>query len=224
MKEFLIYFQFSIPSMLILPASSDSIKQAAAIIRSGGTVAHATETCYGLACDLRNLDAVKKLFAIKQRPLHQPVSGLFSSVDEAKKWVIWNDRAGELGKQYLPGPLTLILPIRSDAPSKLFPIPESVILSVVEGQKQTLGVRISSHPLAMSLAIACGFPISTTSANIHGQPNPYSVKDLLMQFGDKADQPDLILDSGILPQNPPSTVIDCTKGELQTARKGDIAI
>lgn len=211
-----LYLRHTSP-MKILPFAKESLAEAIRILQSGGVIAHATETCYGLACDLSNIDAVKKLFAIKQRPGHQPVSGLFPSIDEAKKWVIWNEKAEELAAQYLPGPLTVILPMRSDAPTLLIPNPNP-------NPNPSLGIRISSHPHAMQLATVAGFPISTTSANVHGKPNPYSAEDIAEQFKDQTFQPDLILDSGTLPQVPPSTVINLTTDEDKTLRSGTIKL
>lgn len=206
--------------MKIIHFSDEAVMEAVRVLGNGGVVAHATETCYGLACDLSNIKAVKKLFAIKARPESQPISALFTSVDEAKDYVEWNDRAEELALQYLPGPLTMILPMREDAPKVLFPVSQ---LSTPNSQLQTIGVRISSSLVAQSLVKAFGSPISTTSANLHGLPNPYSAEDIAQQFTEQEMQPDLILDSGTLPPTPPSTVIDLTKNE-QTHRKGSISI
>ncbi len=201
--------------MKILPFTKESFAEAVTVLQSGGVIAHATETCYGLACNLGNPLAVKKLFAIKQRPETQPVSGLFPSLERAKKWVVWNEKADELATQHLPGPLTLILPVRPDAPGAIFPSLHSYA---------TLGVRISSSPVAQALAEACNFPISTTSANVHGKPNPYSAEDIAAQFEGQEMQPDLVLDSGTLPQVPPSTVINLTTDDDQTLRAGTIKI
>jgi len=204
----------------ILPPSPQALDQALAILRKGGVVAHATETCYGLACDLTNPDAVQRLFIIKQRPSDQPVSALFSSVEEAKKYVQWNDEAEALAKQHLPGPLTLILLIRPDAPIQIFP---SALSTFHFQLSPSLGIRISSHPLAQTLAQRFGKPVSTTSANVHGQPNPYSADAIVKQFEAEDAQPDLILDSGPLPPTPPSTVINVDmKGEKNILRKGMI--
>ena len=168
---------------------------------------HATETCYGLACDLRNLSAVERLFAVKQRPAGQPVSALFSTMQEAKQYVEWNDRAETLAQEFLPGPLTLILPARKDMPNPLFIVPKA---ESVEGQSPTIGVRISSYPLAMQLVEKFGSPISTTSANLHGQPSPYSAEEIVKQYENVLGKPDLILDAGPLPFRNPSRIIDCT--------------
>lgn len=210
--------------MRILPAST-GLPEALSILSSGGVIAHATETCYGFACDLTNPKAVEKLFAIKQRPATQPVSALFPSVEEAKNYVEWNEKAEELAKQYLPGPLTLILPLRSDAPFQLFPIPLTADKLIMNNYqlKISVGVRISSHPLAQQLVTAFGKPLSTSSANIHGQPNPYSAIDIKNQFTGQKFQPDLILDSGTLPPTPPSTVINLTEsGNTGILRQGNV--
>lgn len=198
---------------MILPAK-EGFAEALHVLKRGGVVAHATETCYGLACDLGNPAAVSKLFAIKQRPLDQPVSALFSSIDEAKKWVEWNDEAEKLSREFLPGPLTLILPLLKDRTLWITP----------ENPKQSIGVRVSSLPLAQNLAKEFGSPLSTTSANLHGQKNLYSAEEIASQFVSKKFVPDLILDSGTLPPVPPSTVIDLTgKGE-RFRRKGTVHI
>jgi L-threonylcarbamoyladenylate synthase len=199
--------------MKILPPDSTGIAEALIVLKNGGVVAHATETCYGLACDMKNEKAIAQLFAIKQRPGNQPVSALFSSVAEAKKYVEWNDEAEKLAQQYLPGPLTLILPMKNP----LHATPTTYNL-------QTLGIRISSHPLAMTLAEKFGSPISTTSANIHGQPNPYSIEDMTAQFSGKEFVPDLILDSGKLPPTPPSTIVDLTQPGGGIVRAGTLIL
>ncbi len=89
-----------------------------------------------------------------------------------------------------------------------------------EGKTQTVGVRISSHPVAQALVRGFSRPMSTTSANVHGQPNPYSVEDIVKQFSDRDAQPDIVLDSGVLPPTPPSKIIDLSKeGDEKVLRK-----
>ena len=207
--------------LLVLPVSPQAIDQSLQILSQGGVIAHATETCYGFACDLSNSDAVAKLFAIKGRAADQPVSALFPSVEEAKKYVEWNDRAEALTQKHLPGPLTLILPRCSDAPS-LFTVPAT---SYQLPATSSIGIRISSHPLAMELATRFGRPLSTTSANLHGKPSPYSAQEIERQFASAAVRPDLILDSGEIPSALPSTIIDLTQlGQSETKRQGGLSL
>jgi L-threonylcarbamoyladenylate synthase len=189
--------------MNIVIADAGGLSRAIDVLRDGGVVAHATETCYGLACDMTNPAAVAALFVLKKRAADQPVSALFSSVEEAKQYVIWNERAEELAAGRLPGPLTLILPLRPDAPSRLFPTP---------GGGESLGMRVSPHPIARQLVTMFGRPLTTTSANVSGGPNPYSVAEIETQFKALEGQPNLILDSGTLPGAPPSEVVNCRTG------------
>jgi L-threonylcarbamoyladenylate synthase len=203
--------------MKIIPEdASASLTEALSVLKAGGMVVHATETCYGLACDLTNPAAVAKLFTVKQRPIDQPVSALFASIDEAKKIVEWNDRAEALAKEFLPGPLTLILPARKDMPHAMYITPrhkqtvDHVQPATCHLPPATIAVRISSNPFAMHLVQAFGSPLSTTSANLHGKPSPYSTEEILEQYKNMIEKPDLVLDAGPLPFRKPSRIIDCT--------------
>ncbi len=205
--------------MEVLPASEEGIQKALETLRTGGVVAHATETCYGLACDLQNPEAVDRLFAIKQRSSDQPVSALFATIEQAKAFLEWNEEASQMASEHLPGPLTIILRQRHDAPYLL-----NVTPITDNRQPTTIGLRISSHPTAQTLVERFGSPLSTTSANIHGQPNTFSKEDIESQFADAGHKPDLILDDGVLEESDASTVIDVSEGVLHVLRKGDIGL
>ncbi len=209
--------------MHLLSPSPSALVQTIAILRSGGIVVHATETCYGIACDMTNPIAIGRLFAIKKRPSSQPVSALFSSVDQAKQYVEFSNRALQLANQYLPGPLTLILPLQFNLPTPLFITPSNHQTRKPANQKLTLGVRISSHPVAMSIATAFDKPISTTSANIHGMPEAYSIEELLEQFDD-GELPDVIINSGELAKAAPSTIVEVVGDTMNVIRQGGIHI
>ncbi|PIR53294.1 threonylcarbamoyl-AMP synthase [Candidatus Peregrinibacteria bacterium CG10_big_fil_rev_8_21_14_0_10_49_10] len=194
----------------LLPTPKN-IARAVELLHDGGIVCHATETCYGLACDVKNADAVRRLFALKQRPEHMPVSALFEHVEQAKLFVEWNALADQLVQEHLPGPLTIIVPLLPE--SGLFPTPLG---------GDTLGVRVSPHPVAGELVRLFGSPISTTSANRHGEPNTYAAKEMADQFEAFAEKPDLILDSGVLERNASSSVVSVVGGNLEMQRKGPL--
>lgn len=207
--------------MNVVEAKS-GMKQALDVLHSGGLVIHATETCYGIACDLTNPDAVRKLFAVKQRPETQPVSALFSSLDQAKQFVVFSEKALTLAREYLPGPLTIVLPAQQHPLAQLHVCPPPLTTNHYS-LTTNLGLRFSSHPLAQHLAEGFGKPIATTSANLHGKPNPYSAEEIRTQFAGSSPLPDLILDSGVLPITPPSTVIEIVGDALRVLRRGDIS-
>lgn len=195
---------------VVLP-TPENLERAVAILREGGTVAHATETCYGLACDMRNQAAVQNLFSLKERPENMPVSALFKDIEQAKLYAEWNDLADQLALEHFPGPLTLVLLLKHE--NGLFPTPRG---------NRTLGVRISPHSIAMNLVKAFGSPISTTSANVHGQPNPYSPEEIEEQFAGREQKPALILNSGTLERMASSSVVDVTDGTVEILRPGPL--
>ncbi len=202
--------------MRVLSAAT-GLDEALEMLRSGGCVVHATETCYGLACDLGNPDAVKHLFAVKRRPEGQPVSALFPDLETAERYVVFSPKARELVSKHLPGPLTLVLPVQCKTPSPVFVTADGTLPA-------TIGVRISSHPTARKLAERFDRPIATTSANIHGKENPYSIADIVTQWGSLAPVPDMQLDEGFLQIAAPSTVVEIVGERIRILRQGALRI
>lgn len=134
------------------------------------------------------------------------MSELFPTVAAAEAYVQFSAEALALAQTRLPGPTTLILPVRPDAAHVFF-------VTATGEPAVSAGVRVSSHPLACLLAQAYGLPLSTTSANRHGLPPAYTVSAILEQWLEHGDtEPDSCLDEGELPSRPPSTIIDCTNG------------
>lgn len=198
--------------MKILPLDSCNISEVATYIRSGGIVIHPTETCYGITCDVTNAVAVQKLFSLKQRPISQPVSALYPSLVSAKEDLLFSPLASSIAQKYLPGPLTIVLPVRQD--------PHFYIHVTADSKPaQTIGLRISSHLFTQSLVQAVGSPIATTSANLHGKENPYSAEDVRVQLGDNEY---LLIDGGMLAKTPPSTVVEIIGSNWKILRQGDI--
>ena len=210
--------------MHIIPFFPQAIEEASTVLRAGGCVIHRTETCYGIACDLTNPTAVAHLFAVKKRPVHQPVSALFSSMEHVKEYVQFSPFAESIATKYLPGPLTIILPLRSDAPKKIevTAMDSSSIRSRDAASRNEIGVRISLDSFATDLVRAFGTPIATTSANLHGLPNPYDIATILNQWNNHYPKPDLVIDSGVLPVAKPSTVIRIVDDHLEVIRQGSI--
>lgn len=152
------------------------------------------------------------------------MSALFSSLEDAKTFVVFSEKALELAKKYLPGPLTLVLPLRTDAPFHIYVTPPILTHLRTYALSTSVGIRLSSSSLAENLAKAFGGPIATTSANLHGQPNTYSVEDIAAQYGSETLQPDLVLDSGTIPVAPASTVVEVIGDAVKVLRQGDIFI
>lgn len=187
-------------------------QKALSALRSGRVIAHATETCYGFACDVFSQSALKRLYALKKMPRTKPVSILVRDLKSAKKYGVFNDAALLLAKKHWPGPLTIIVKRKKTLPVFLNP-----------GRK-TIGIRVPGHALSRKLAQRLGRPIITTSANISGFSPPYSVSAIRRQFVHLKLKPDFMLNSGRLPRRPPSTIIDVSQSKTRIIRQGSVEL
>jgi L-threonylcarbamoyladenylate synthase len=172
----------------------------------GGVILHPTETCYGLAVDIFNKAAVTKLYNLKDMAFDKPVSILVRDLQEAEAYGVFNEKARDLAVKYWPGPLTLIVPRKA------------VVPKWVNFGMDSIGIRISSNKKAKELIEGFGGPLTTTSANIHTQPQAYTVQDVL----DQGLVPDFIIDSGKIGPTLPSTILKVDGEEVVLIRQGPI--
>src|SRR5690349_16424382 len=100
----------------VLPFSDKAIAEAARLILAGEPVAVPTETVYGLAADASNPEAVARIYTAKGRPSFNPLIVHVPDFEAAELIGEFNDNARQLAKAYWPGPLTLVVPLRSEAP------------------------------------------------------------------------------------------------------------
>ncbi|MFA5991200.1 MAG: L-threonylcarbamoyladenylate synthase [Candidatus Doudnabacteria bacterium] len=187
-----------------------------AALRQGKVVAYPTDTCYGLAVDTENLTAIKKLYQVKGRSFKKAVSIIPSSISAVKKIVIWNSLAEKLAEKFFPGALTIVSSIKYQVSRK----GNIKLLSAGTGE---LGIRQPKNSIALDLAKYLKSPITTTSANISGQPECYSVEDLLKQFNKTKFKPDIIINSGQLAKRKPSTLIKIENNQIKFLRPGPIS-
>jgi L-threonylcarbamoyladenylate synthase len=186
----------------------DMIKRAAALIRNGGVVAFPTETYYGLAVDSFNEKALHRLYALKQRPSCKPILTLINTPEQLH--LLARAVPGQyriLMGHFWPGPLTLIFPANKN------------VSAILAGGTDTVGVRISSNPVAQLLVETYGRPITATSANLSGFRPASSPAEVRQQFG---DQLDMVLDGGPTPGGCGSTIVGIVGGVLAVVRQGVI--
>lgn len=192
---------------------SGAIAQAIRVLEAGGLVIFPCETVYGIAVDAANPTAVKRLNKYKERPLGKPYAIMVANKDMASQYVELNDKAKNLYREFLPGPLTIV----STGKHKLAP--------GVESESGTLGVRIPGYPFMLDLLSRFGRPIVATSANASYQKRPYQISDILDNLSEKQKALiDLIIDAGKLSPNEPSTVIDTTLDNPVILRQGDLKL
>ena len=192
-------------------------KEIKTLLLSGGLIVYPTETAYGLGGDAFNKDVINKVRRLKKRNKQKPLPVICGSVIIAQTIAIFNNSAKDLAKKFWPGPLTLVLPVQHSHTGEY----ESAI-SLLTSTQKTIALRVSSNTIARELSRLIKAPIISTSANLSGQGECYSVFCVLKQLG--RNKPDLIIDAGRLPKKPPSTIVDCTVKPPKVLRQGGIAI
>jgi L-threonylcarbamoyladenylate synthase len=175
-------------------AGRDALGAAVTALAGGGVVAFPTETFYGLAVDPRSAPAVRRIFSLKRRPPDQPLPLIASGIDQIADHVgTMTPLATRLASRGWPGPLTLIIPASSR------------LCSDVHLSTGRVAVRVAGDSIARALAGAAGHAITSTSANISGDPPAATADRVAAAFGDGID---VLIDSGPTPAGLPSTIVD----------------
>ena len=189
---------------------SSDINRAATILQEGGLVAIPTETVYGLAGNIFNESAIKKIFKTKQRPLFNPLIVHVKSreyVNEVAEYI--PPKATQLADAFWPGPLTLVL--------KKKPI----IPDLITAGKDTVALRMPDHPLTQKLLNALDFPVAAPSANPFGRISPTKAEHVANYF---ADELEMVLDGGVCQKGVESTIIGFENDNPVVYRLGAISI
>ncbi len=172
------------------------IKKAAEIIKKGGIVAFPTETVYGLGADAFNVEAIKKIFIAKKRPLDNPLIVHVADRSDVKVLAAHlNSNARLLMDRFWPGPLTIILKKKKSVPDE------------VTAHSMTVAVRMPASNIALSLIRESGVPLVAPSANLSTRPSPTSANDVISDLSGRVD---MIIDGGACDIGIESTVIDMT--------------
>jgi L-threonylcarbamoyladenylate synthase len=171
----------------------ESILKAAKFLQNGQVAAIPTETVYGLAANAFSDEAVAQIFQIKNRPLFNPLIVHIKSI-EYLDVVATNipTMAYQLANAFWPGPLTLVLEKKS------------CVSPIVTSGKNTVGVRIPAHPVALALLEKLDFPLAAPSANPFGYISPTTSEHVRSQLGDKIPY---ILEGGPCEKGIESTII-----------------
>ena len=178
----------------ILSPDRAGIARAAQLLGQGELVAFPTETVYGLGADATNDTAVARIFAAKDRPTFNPLIVHVADLNAAHEIAEFTDVALRLASAFWPGPMTLVLPLKSD----------TGIASLVSAGLNTIALRVPEHALAQRLLSAFDGPVAAPSANPSGRISPTSAPHVLAGLNGRIAA---ILDGGTCPVGLESTII-----------------
>lgn len=184
-----------------LPEETEAM---ALILQHDGCLSVPTDTVYGVCARISEAGQAK-LYELKNRPLSKQFPIMCCDIEQAKTVAEIDEAAERLIRTLMPGPLTVILKKKADAPSAL--------------HGETLAVRLATSEPLRKLIEAVGTPIFLTSANQSGQKECQSL-DEIEQACPKLDG----MMKGSVSFGQASTIVDCTNGSIRILREGPITI
>jgi L-threonylcarbamoyladenylate synthase len=189
--------------------SRDEIRHAAELLRCGKLVAFPTETVYGLGANALDPAAVTRVFEAKGRPSTSPIIVHVSNREMIDRVALsCPEKARILAERFWPGPLTLVVPKRSEVPD------------IVTAGLPTVGVRMPAHPVALALIEAAQVPVAAPSANRFTEISPTTAEHVQRSLGDRVDY---ILDGGPCQVGIESTVLSLVNEIPVLLRPGGVS-
>ncbi len=188
----------------------NDIAQAVKFLNTNRVIGIPTETVYGLAGNAINNEAVIKIFEVKNRPFFDPLIVHTFAISEIEQYVSsFPKKAKKLAENFMPGPLTLLLPKKS------------IIPDLITAGLPNVAIRIPKHPLTLELLKNLDFPLAAPSANPFGYVSPTTAQHVDNQLGNKINY---ILDGGPCWVGIESTIVGFEGETPIIFRKGGLEI
>jgi tRNA threonylcarbamoyl adenosine modification protein (Sua5/YciO/YrdC/YwlC family) len=193
------------------------IEAAVEVLHRGGVAAYPTDSIYALGCAIDSRDGIERIYRAKNMHKNQRLALICPDLSTASEFGIFSQTAFRIAQRIFPGPYTLVVPATRAVPRGL-----------TDHKRRTVGIRITSHPIAQALAVGLGRPLLTTSAirkNDDDEDEPCrDAEDILEAFG---KQVDIVVDTsersdaqeGSTPAQP-STVIEIDGETITLIRLG----
>ncbi len=174
-------------------------------LQNGEVVAIPTETVYGLAADASNDNALRQIYAIKQRPADNPLIVHIADVNQVDDWAAeFSPLAQKLAHAFWPGPFTLVFPAKPH------------VSNILRGNQSTVALRVPNHELTLQLLKQSGLALAAPSANKFTQLSPTTAAHVTASLGDAV----AVLDGGACEVGIESTIVAIQGENWQLLRLG----
>ncbi len=182
------------------------IDQAVEILHRGGVAAYPTDSIYALGCAIESRDAIERIYRAKDMHKNQRLALICPDLSTASEFGIFSNTAFRLAQRIFPGPYTLVVPATRTVPRTL-----------TDHKRRTVGIRITSHPIAQALARGLGRPLLTTSATVPETHEACRDADEILDVFEKYIN--VVIDSEQTAAEP-STVIEVDGEDVMLIRRG----
>jgi len=185
------------------------IEAAVEVLHAGGVAAYPTDSMYALGCAIESRDAIERIYRAKNMHKNQRLALICPDLSTASEFGLFSQTAFRIAQRIFPGPYTLVVPATRAVPRTL-----------TDHKRRTVGIRITSHPVAQALAKGLGRPLLTSSAISPETGEPCrDAEEILEVFGKAID---VVVDAAERGEAPtqPSTVIEIDGDHISLIRQG----
>lgn len=186
------------------------IDQVVEFLHRGGVAAYPTDSIYALGCAIESRDAIERIYRAKGMKPSQRLALICPDLSTASEFALFSQTAFRLAQRIFPGPYTLVVPATRQVPRTL-----------TDTKRRTVGIRITSHPIAQAIARGLGRPLLTSSATVPNTHEPCRDADEVLEAFEK--HIDIVIDTEQTPAEP-STVIEVDGEQVSLIRQGQGSI
>lgn len=184
------------------------IQKAVNCLQNGGIIIYPTDTIYGIGCDIFKTKAIERIADIlgerKKKSALSFICSDLSHLSDFTKPI--SNNVFKIMKKVLPGPYTFILEANNNVPK------------IIQSNKKNIGIRIPDNIIIREIVKELGHPILSSSVKDDDEVVEYTTDPELI-YERYENLVDMVIDGGY-GDNIPSTVVDCTSGEIEILREG----
>lgn len=185
----------------------NELDKAIKLLKDGDVVALPTETVYGLAGSIDSEKALRKIFAVKERPFFDPLIVHVSNTQTAKNLAVsWDQTCDVLAEEFWPGPLTMVVK------------KNETVKDVITAGLDSVGLRCPDHPATLDIIERLGSPVAAPSANKFKRTSPTKKEHVLKEFGEEV----FVVEGGESRVGIESTVVGVFSDKVEIYRPGMI--
>ena len=144
----------------------NDITQCVNTLNNGGLILYPTDTVWGIGCDATNVEAVKRVYQLKQRDDNKALIVLIDNADHLDHYVVDVPAIARELIDVAVKPLTIIYEGAYNLAPNLL------------GEEESVGIRIPNDEFCHQLCERFGKPIVSTSANVSGNPTAKTFADI----------------------------------------------
>ena len=182
------------------------IEAAVEVLHRGGVAAYPTDSIYALGCAIEARDAIERIYRAKGMKKNQRLALICPDLSTASEYGMFSQTAFRLAQRIFPGPYTLVVPATRNVPKTL-----------TDAKRRTVGIRVTSHPIAQALVQKLGRPLLTSSALAPETGEPCRDADEILEIFEK--HIDVVIDTEQTPAEP-STVLEVDGDNITVIREG----